>query len=177
MQQLNGFHLTGGQACVQSVNIQRVGDDYMTRDRLAIVPDLYFHCNVRITRIRVRLLPDSNRYDYPYIQIWRPTLRYSTVYNKIAQVQVHKSQITTITYVEANIPLFGTNRILVETGDVIGYYHPYDAGYRVRTVNTAGYALYETDNVDGSTATTVNLKNKFNKYLLHQPLIQFTIGK
>jgi len=171
------FHSTGGQACVQNVNIHRIGDDYMTRRRLGIVPNLHFHCNARITRIRVRLLPDPNRYDYPYIQVWRPTSKDSTIYTKIAQVQVTKSQITSSTYVEANIPLFGTNRIVVESGDVIGYYHPYDAGYKVRTIRTNGFILYEFENIDGSTATSVDLNYKYNQFGLHQPLIQFTIGK
>jgi len=174
---LSNFHLTGGQTCVQNINVQRVGSGYMTRRRLGIVPQLYFHCNARITRIRVRLLPDINRHDYPYIQIWRPSSKDSTTYTKIAQVQVTKSQIIRIRYVEADIHLGGTNRIVVETGDVIGYYHPVDVGYRVRTVETTGYVLYVFNEIDGSTATSIDLSNKFHHYPLSQPLIQFTIGK
>jgi len=169
--------LLGGQACVQSVNVQNIGNDYMTRDRLGIIPHLNFHCNVRITRIRVRLLPDKNRYDYPYIQIWRPTSKDSTTYTKIAQVKVRKSHIVRLTYVEAIIPLFRTNRIVVETGDVIGYYHPFDTGYRVRTTETTGYVLYVFDDIDGSTATSIDLNNKLHQFPLHQPLIEFSVGK
>jgi len=175
--QLSGFHLTGGQACVQNVNVQRIGDDEMTRNRLGIVPNLNFHCNARITRIRVRLQPDESRHEYPYIQIWRPSSKDSTIYWKIAQVQVTKSHITRLTYVEANIPLTGNNRMLVETGDVIGYYHPFDAGYKVRTIQTAGYILHEFHDIDGPIETVVDLDNRRRKLDVRQPLIQFTIGK
>ena len=171
------FHLTGGQACVQNVNVQQIGTEFMTRNRLGIVPHLNFHCNARITRIRVRLLPDEQRNDYPYIQVWRPSSQDPTVYTKIGQVQVTKSHITQLKYLEANIPLTGTNRILVKSGDVIGYYHPNDVAYRVRSIQTAGYVLYEFNNVDGSTATSVDLNNKYRQLALRQPLIEFTIGK
>jgi len=174
---IRGFHLTGGQACIQNVNVQRIGSDFTTRRRLGIVPNLQFHCNARITRIRVRLLPDENRHDYPYIQIWRPSSKDSTTYTKIAQIQVTKSHIITITYVEADIHLGGTNRIVVETGDVIGFYHPVDVGYRVRTVETTGYVLYVFNEIDGSTATSIDLNDNTYHCPLSQPLIQFTIGK
>jgi len=149
----------------------------MTRNRLGIVPHLNFHCNARITRIRVRLLPDENIHDYPYIQIWRPSSHYSITYTKIAQVKVTESQITRSTYVEANIPLFGTNRIVVETGDVIGYYHPVDVGYRVRTIQTAGYILYEFKDIDGSIETLVDLDDSMRYLDVRQPLMEFTVGK
>jgi len=149
----------------------------MTRNRFGIVPHLHFHCNARITRIRVRLLPDENRHDYPYIQIWRPTSKDSTTYTKIAQVQVTKSHITRLTYVEANIPFTGNNRILVEAGDVIGYYHPLEVGYKVRTIQTSGFVLYMFINFDGFTATSVDLNYKNYRLTQQQPLIQFAIGK
>jgi len=170
------YLIIGGKACIEQVNVQQFGMDEMTRNRLGIVPNLNFHCNVRITRIRVRLLHDKYRFDYPYIQVWRPTSKYSTTYTKIAQVQATESYITRLTYVEANIPLLGTNRIVVESGDVIGYYHPYDVGYKVRTIHTAGYILYEFD-VDGSTATSIDLNTKIHQLDLRQPMISFTISK
>jgi len=171
------LHLVGRQTCIENVDAQQIGDDFMTRNRLGIVPHLNFHCNARITRIRVRLLPDPNRYDYPYIQIWRPTSKDSTTYTKIAQVQVRKSHITSLTYGEANIPLTGNNRIVVETGDVIGYYHPVDVGYRVRTIQTPGYVLYEFKDIDGSIKTLVDLDDSMRYLDVRQPLISFIIGK
>jgi len=167
----------GGQSCVQDVNVQQTGTDEMSHKRLGIVPRLNFHCNARITRIRVRLLPDKSRYDYPYIQVWRPTSKYSKTYTKIAQYKVPESRITELNYVEADIPFTGNNRILVKAGDVIGYYHPLHAGYKVRTIRTTGFVLYEFDDIDGSTATSVDLNDKVYHLPLRQPLIQFTIGK
>jgi len=171
------LHFTGGKNCIQNINVQLIGDDYMTRNRLGIVPHLNFRCNARITKIRVRLLLDPNRYDYPYIQVWRPSSKDSTIYNKIAQVKVTESHIIRYEYVEANIPLTGKNRILVETGDVIGYYHPLDAGFKVRTVKTTGYELYVFDDVDGSTATSVDLNNNAYHFPRSQPIMKFTFGK
>ena len=167
----------GGRDCVQNINVQQIGTEFMTRNRLGIVPHLNFHCNARITRIRVRLLPDRQRNDYPYIQVWRPSSQDSTIYTKIGQVQVTESHITKLQHIEANVPLSGINRILVKSGDVIGYYHPNDVAYRVRSILTTGYVLYEFDDVDGSTATSVDLKNKYRQLALRQPLIHFTIGK
>ena len=165
-----------GQACIENVDVQQSGSDDMTHNRSGIVPHLSFHCNVRITGIRVRLLPDRHRNNYPYIQVWRPSSQDSTIYSKTAQVQVNESHITELTYVEANIPLTGNNRILVQSGDVIGYYHPPNARYRVRTIETAKYVLYEfTD--DGSTTTSVDLNNAIDHSGLSQPLINFTVGK
>jgi len=168
-----------GQKCIASVNVQLDGDDEMTYNRLGIVPHLNFRCNARITRIRVRLLPDENRHDYPYIQIWRPSSKESTIYTKIAQVQVTESHIKKLKYTEADIPLTGINRIVVETGDIIGYYHPLDAGYKVRAIQTAGYALYlfKEDTTSLNNVTSVDL-NKANGHIVpHQPLINFTVGK
>jgi len=168
---------TEGQDCIENVNVQQIGDDYMTRNRLGIVPHLNFHCNARITRIRVRLLPDENRHDYPYIQVWRPSSQYSTFYTKIAQVKVTASRIESLAHVEANIPLTGNNRIFVETGDVIGYYHPVDVGYRVRTIQTDGYILYEFKDIDGSIETLVDLDDSVHYLHIRQPLMEFTVGK
>ena len=165
-----------GQLCIENIDVQQIGTHEMSGNRLGIVPHLNFHCNVRITGIRIRLLPDKDKNNYPYIQVWRPLSQDSTIYSKIAQVQVDKSHIVELTYVEAIIPLTGNNRILVQSGDVIGYYHPRNARYRVRTIETAKYVLYEfTD--DGSTATSVNLKHTSDRYGLRQPLIHFALGE
>ena len=166
----------GGQTCIESVDVQQIGNNHVTPDRLGIVPNLNFNCSARITRIRVRLHPYSHRSEYPYMQVWRLSSQYPTVYNKVAQVLVTKSHITNLKYTEANIPLNGLNRIPVQSGDVIGYYHPNNAGFRVETIQTPGYELYEFHN-DGSTSTSVDLNNAYHKFTLHQPLIHFTLGK
>ena len=60
------------------------------------------------------------------------------------------------TYRTANIALLGNNRIEVQSGDVVGYYHPPDARYRVRTILTDGYILNQ---FAGSPGLSVNLSN------------------
>ena len=149
----------------------------MNHNRLGIVPHLNFHCNARITGIRVRLIPDKDRNNYPYIQVWRPSSQDSTIHSKIAQVQVDENHIVRLTYVEANIPLTGNNRILVQSGDIIGYYHPRNARYRLSSIETVGYAQYQFDDVDGSTATSIDLNNADHRSGLRHPLISFRISK
>ena len=73
----------------------------------------------------------------------------------------------------ANITLTGNNSVEVQSGDVVGYYHPPDARYQVRTIQTDGYILYR---FNGSRAS-VDLNNSFKSSNYRQPLIQFTIGK
>ena len=171
------LHSEGGLNCTDYVDVQRIGSHEMTRDKLAIIPRLNFTFNARITRIRVRLLPDKQRNDYPYIQVWRASSQDSTVYTKIAQVHLKPSHITEPTHVIATIPLTGLNRIPVQSGDVVGYYHPFDAHLKVRTIETAGYVQYLFEGIDGSTAKSVDLNNANYRSVLRQPLMHFTVGK
>ena len=62
------------------------------------------------------------------------------------------------TYRTAHIILTGNNTIEVQSGDVIGYYHPSDACYRVGTIQTNGYILYQ---FSGS-PESANLNNNIN---------------
>ena len=75
-------------------------------------------------------------------------------------------------YFEANIILTGNYTIEVQSGDVVGYYHPPDARYQVITMRTNGYILYQFSRSHES----VDLNNASFSYNIQQPLIQFTIG-
>ena len=166
--------LLGGQFCTDYVDVHQDGRNQIDRDRLAIIPRLNFTCDGRITGIRARVLLnfDNNRNDYPFFQVWRPSSVGSTIYNKIGEVQLQSDdQVTgSGTYRTANIVLTGNNIIEFQSGDVVGYYHPPNARYRVRTIRTDGYILYQ---FTGS-FESVNLNNGV---IDRQPLIQFTIGK
>ena len=169
----------GGQTCTESVNIQQAGDNQIDRNGIGLVPRLNFSCNGRITHIRVRIWPhrDNNGiHILPYIQVWRPS-SVPITYNKIYQVQVQESQTSRPEpeeFLEANVPLIGTDRIFVQSGDVVGFYHPPNFDRQVRTIPTHGYVLYLFDgsnatmSLDFSTAMATDMR---------QPLIQFTIGK
>ena len=171
------FFPVGGQTCVENVdNVHHIGHDHMARGRFGICPQLDFKCNARITRIRVRILPDYHSPGYPYIQVWRPSSQDENIYEKVGQVQIKESHVLVLAYVEANIPLTGLNRIPVQSGDVIGYYHPSDTGYQVRTMHTRGYELYQFRD-DGITVTSVDLNNAYRRYTPRRPLMEFKLGK
>ena len=142
---------------------------------LAIIPRLNFTCNGRITSIRARMLFDDRRNNYPFFQVWRAASVGSKIYNKIGEVQLQSDdqliEISGVTQI-ATINITGNNRIEVQSGDVVGYYHPPDARYRVRTIRTNGYILYEY----AGSHELVDLNN-INSKNERQPLIQFTVGE
>ena len=98
------------------------------------------------------------------------------MYDKIHEVLLQSDDQVTLgmgnEYGEANITLTGNNTIEVQSGDVVGYYHPPNARYQVRTIRTDGYRMYRF-NVS-SVPTSINANYNDNNL---QPLIQFTIGK
>ena len=77
-------------------------------------------------------------------------------------------------YRTANIILTGSDKIEVQSGDVVGYYREFGARYRLRTIQTDGYILYE---FDGSRAQTSVDLNNADHDTNEQPLIEVTIGK
>ena len=168
--------LLGGQECIDYVNIQQHGDVAIGRNRLIIIPRLNFTCNGRITSIRARMIFDNSSSDYPSFQVWRPPSIGSTMYNKIGEVQLQSddqlSVVNNVTRI-ATITLTGNNTMEVQSGDVVGYYHPPDARLRVIMRRTDEYRVYEFS----GTRETVNLNDIFNNTNNLQPLIQFTIGE
>ena len=167
--------LLGGQFCTDSVNIQS-GQNQIGHNRLAIIPRLNFTCDGRITGIRARVRFEGGRKNYPIFQVLRPVSDGSKVYTKIGEVQLQSDDQVTGSgdYRTANIILTGNNTIEFQSGDVVGYYHPSDARYRVRTIQTDGYILYQFNELS---PTSVNLNDANRNDNERQPLIQFTIGK
>ena len=169
--------LLGGQECTDSVNVQQDGNNQIGRDRLAIIPRLNFTCNGRITSITAKMYFDDNRnrIDYPVFQVWKLGSVGSTDYNKIGEVQLQSDDQVTGDgdYRTANIILTGNNVLEFQSRDVVGYYQPHQSRYRVRTIRTNGYRLYQ---FSGS-PESVNLNNNDGSNNNRQPLIQFTIGK
>ena len=162
--------LLGGQICTDYVNIQQRGDNIIDPG-LSIIPRLNFTCNGRITGIRARLWFYSSARDYPVFQVWRQVVG-STMYNKIDEVQLQSDDEVTRGingYWEGNINLTSNKALEVQSGDVVGYYHPPNPRYRVSTIRTDGYILYRFSESHES----VDLNNGHNYY---QPLLQFTIG-
>ena len=167
--------LLGGQFCTDDIDVQQRGDNAIGRNRLAIIPRLNFTCNGRITSIRARVNYDSDRNQYPYFQVWRAESAVSTIYRRISQVQLQSDNQVTMgsnNYREANIDLTN-NAIEVQSGDVVGYYHPSNSRYRVRTIETNGYILYRFSGSSNSVDLSNNIGNDNNR----QPMIRFTIGR
>ena len=168
--------LLGGQFCTDYVDIQPNGDNAIGRNRLAIVPHLNFTCNGRITSITAKLWFSDESGNYPFFQVWRAASVSSTVYRKIREIQLQSNhQITSSDYDKikiATIILTGNNTIEVQAGDVVGYYHPPGAHYRVRSIQNDGYIQYQFNGLHES----VDLKNAIDNNVRQQPLIQFTIG-
>ena len=93
----------------------------------------------------------------------------------VDEVQIQSSHLNTqLTYLEANIPLTGNNRIQFQSGDVIGFYNPSDSRYEIRDKTTPGYVFYT---FVGSTATSLDLSNADVTRMGRQPLIQFSLGE
>ena len=168
------MHPTGGQTCIDDVDdVQLIGSNQISDNRIVIVPHLSFTCNGRITNIRVRIFDDGTGDNFPYIQVWRlsPSLQ---LYNLVDEVQIQSSHVTWLTYLGANISLTGNHRIQFQSGDVIGFYLPPDSRYEIRDITTPGYVFYV---FVGSTATSLNLSNADITPMYRQPLIQFTFGE
>ena len=167
--------LLGGQECTDGDDVLQPGNAVIGHDMLAIIPRLNFTCSGRITSIRARMwFNDVN--GYPYFQVWRPASVGSTTYNNIGEVRLQSDdQVYRVNdnVRIATIILTGANAIEVQSGDVVGYYHPPDARLRVITRGTNGYILYQ---FSGS-SNSVDLNNAVGSYNEQQPVIQFTIGK
>ena len=98
------------------------------------------------------------------------------MYNKIGEVQLSHDQVTgSGDYQTAIIILTGDDKIEVKSGDVVGYYREGYARYRLRTIRTDGYMLYEFEG--SNTPTSVNLNNVDHRTNERQPLIKITIGE
>ena len=145
----------------------------MIYGKLSICPQLNFHCNARITRIGFALHYQPIRRDFPYFQIWRPSAQGSKIYKKISEIHVNRHHIVWSPRISADIPLTGSKRIFVQSGDVIGYYHPTTTDFRFDTIRTEGYELYEyNDNLN-----SVDLNSPNIRYAPRQPLMNFTVGE
>ena len=169
--------LLGGQQCTDYVDIWQRGNVVIGGDRLAITPRLNFTCDGRITSISARVWFEEENSKYPFFQVWRPESVGSTVYNKIDEIQLQlEDQLYVIDHNVrlATIILTDNNTVEFQSGDIVGYYHPFNARFRVITERTNGYRVYEFTGIHES----VDLNNTFDNdnYFL-QPLIQFTIGK
>ena len=168
--------LLGGQECTDYVDVQQSGDANIGHNRQLIIPRLNFTCNGRITSIRARVGYRRDRINYPSFQVWRAASMGSTIYNKIGEVQLSENQVTSSGgYRIANVILTNNSIIEVQSGDVVGYYHPPDSLYLVRDIQTDGYVLYRF-NGPPAADNSEDLSQPNGMHDNRQPLLQFDIG-
>ena len=169
--------LLDGQYCTNYVDVELRGSDAIGRDDMqVIIPRINFTCNGTITGFTAGVYRFTDRNEHPVIQVWRPALNGSEIYHKIGEVQLLDHQVTRFRSNRfiVNITLTDNNTIAVQSGDVVGCYHPPDTRYPIRTRPVDGYVLYQFS--ASHPLTSVDLSNA-NRINYQQPLIQFTIGK
>jgi len=164
------------QTCTDFVNIQQDGNSNIGSNILAIVPRLNFTCDGRITEIMARVRRRIDGSSYPYFQVWRPSPTNSIVYTNIGEVQLQSNQLSQVDSdnYDARIVLTSSDTIEFQSGDVVGYFHPSDILYRVRTLRTSGYIQYEFNETPAP--ISIDLGDADNDRDQRQPLIQFMIG-
>ena len=115
---------------------------------------------------------------FPLFQVWHPTSINSATYSKIGEVQLPRGNRIIArggNYYIANVSLNSSSQIEFQSGDVIGYYQPFDPRRLVRSIQTSGYTSY-SNNVT-SPSTSIDTSNVHNIETNHQPLIAVIFGK
>ena len=167
----------GKHFCTDSVDIHQNGSSQADHNKQVIIPQFNFACNGRITSIRAKVRFNSQNNNYPYFQVWRPVSIGSRIYNKAGEVQLKSNDQVTGNGKNrlATVALTGNTTIKVQSGDVVGYYHPLNSSYQVKYRNSNGYVVYQFNGSNNS--NSVNLSNADIHSNRSLPLIEFTIGK
>jgi len=167
--------LLGGQNCLDSPDTSQIGTDLVPSGRQVIVPNAKLYCNVRVTHIAASLGFGDLGSNQPVIQIWRPSSPNSSVYNRIAQVQVTGETTIEFNHFFVNLSVSNNSDFEIQSGDVIGYYQPIIPRRRIWSIRATGYTSYSNNAV--SPATTIDIDNVDNVELDIRPLIELSFGK
>ena len=145
-----------------------------------IVPNARFNCAGTITSFVVSMKGQISGTGVPLVQVWRPTSRNSRSYNKISEMQLTGGIYITIGnnigYYKATISLNSNSHVEVESGDIIGYYHPSDTKRHIWSIQTSGYTSYSSDATTGS-LTSMDIDDVDYTEPNSQPLIKVTLSK
>ena len=172
------IYITGGQNCVDNPDIYRKGSHTSLPGRQVIVLNATTNCNVRITTVAASMnfggfMPG----DLPLVEIWRPSSPGSSVYNRVAQIQLSEGTLldgisgyyATIVPV-SDLPDF-------QPGDVIGYYQSESPLRTIWNINTSGYTSYSNNVNINSPSNTIDIDNVDYVETERQPLIELEFGK
>ena len=117
--------------------------------------------------------------DFPRFQVWHPTSPNSSNYNRIGDVQLPAGNFVFVgdrrNYYSANVSLNSSSQIEFQSGDVIGYYQPFNSSRLMWSIQTSGYTSYS--NTVNSSSTSIDTNNVNNTENNRQPLIAVTFGK
>ena len=118
----------------------------------------------------------SSRNDLPLFQVWRPASSNSTVYNKIAEVELPLGDRIRgeNSFSFTNLSLNSSRQIKFNSRDVIGYYQSANS-HRIRTIRTSGYISYIDEVL--SPSTLIDANDTDHIYTENQPLIEVMFGK
>ena len=143
-----------------------------------IVPESDFSCNGRITGYLISLERDSSSGDYPIVQVWRRHHTNQQFYNRVNTLcALTGSNINNMgDYYLGNVSCTGNERIEFQSGDVIGYYHANEVQYRLWSIDTTGYTVYQYRSNSPLDTVSIN-DNDVDEIVNRQPLIQVMFGK
>ena len=143
------------------------------------VPNARFNCNGKVTNVAVSMKHWLSGTDYPMFQVWRPVMTsfQSNSYNKVGEVQLPGGSLKVVdkgSYVYADILLNNSSQIEFQSGDVIGYYQPFNSRL-IWNTQTSGYTSY-SNNVTGP-LINMDINHVDNIHDNYQPLIEVMFGK
>jgi len=83
------MYFLGGQNCIDNPEVNQQGNYSSIAGRQVIVPNASINCNIRITGVAVSMNSGGFRDgDLPLVLIWRPSSPRSSLYNRVAQIQL-----------------------------------------------------------------------------------------
>ena len=157
--------------------------EYISSEREVIVPRARFNCNGRIKYVVASMhMLDLKGINTPSFQVWHPTSRYSSTYEKIGEVQLPAGILIDSNhngdYYYSKMKLNSSNQIEFQSGDVIGYYQPSNLQQVIWSIETNEYTSYVRNT---STATRflalVDIESVMYTTINFQPLIEVVFGK
>ena len=144
----------GGQSCIDTPDVNQIGNATIGRGRLARVSSAMFSCSGRVTSIAANMTCKNASGDLPIIQIWRPTSLNSSVYNRIGQVQFTNTTRVAKNHHCTNITISNNCELEFRPGDVIGYYQSSNSQCDIWNICAIGYTSYVSNTSNASTTTT-----------------------
>ena len=169
-------YFVDGQRCVDIVNVDQQGTDLFSTGTFTgaqvMVPMTAFSCNGIITGYLISLQFDSDQSGNPTIQVFRSTS--SSSYSEVHEYTLQDRDITDMgDYHLANVSLTGSDRVEVQSEDIIGYYIPNSPRYNIWNIRTMGYTSFLSSTSSSFSSFTITDDDTANR----QPLIQVIFGK